>query len=67
MRDRLADALIDDPNRNFWTEVKRIRNGNACSARTVDGFTDESSIAQLVANKYRGLYTSVPYDAAEYS
>jgi hypothetical protein len=65
LRDRLADALIDDLSHNFWTEVKGIRNGKGCSARTVDDFTDESSIAHLIANKYRILYTSVPYAAAE--
>ena len=31
----------------------------------VDGFTDEASIAQLFALKYRSLYSSVPYDASE--
>jgi hypothetical protein len=60
----LADALIDDPSGNFWTEVKKIHNGRACSARTVDGSTDEPLIAQLFANKYRSLYTSVPFDTA---
>ena len=64
VRDRLADALIDDPNRNFWTEVKRIFNGKACSTLTVDDFVEESSIAQLFANKYRSLYSSVPFNAA---
>jgi hypothetical protein len=65
VRDKLIDALIDGPSRHFWTEVKMIRNGKACNARTVDGFTDESSIAKLFANNYRCLYSSVPYNAAE--
>lgn len=65
VRERIANALIDDPSRNFWTEVKKIRNNKACNSRIVDGCTDESSIAQLFALKYRELYSSVPYDDME--
>jgi len=31
----------------------------------VDGCTDENSIAQVFASKYKSLYTSVSYDAEE--
>jgi len=56
----VADALIRDPNRDFWAEVKKIRCSKAGSV-TVDGCCDESSITQLFARKYRDLFTSVPY------
>ena len=36
-----------------------------CSTSVVDGCTDESSIAQLFAHKYRSLYTCVSFDDAE--
>ena len=64
VRDRIANALIDDPSRSFWTEVKKIRTYNKV---WVDGCTDENSIAQLFANKYSrpNLFSSVPYDAAD--
>jgi exonuclease III len=65
VRDRIANALIVDPSRSFWTEVKKIRNNKACSTKIVDGCTDENSIAQLFANKYSNLFSSVPYDVAD--
>jgi exonuclease III len=65
VRDRLANALINDPSRNFWSEVKRIRNNKMCTTNVVDGCTDKSTIAQLFANKYRSLYSSVSFNDAE--
>ena len=65
VREKLANALIDDPSRNFWAEVRKIRSGKLTSSKIVDGCTDESSIAQLFALNYRRLYSSVPYDASE--
>jgi hypothetical protein len=55
VRNRIADALLNDPSRNFWTEVKKIRGNKAGVAKIVDGCTSDSSIAQLFADKYRGL------------
>lgn len=65
VREHIANALIDDPTRNFWAEVRKIRSTKACSSLIVDGCTDEASIAQLFALKYRSLYTSVPFDQDE--
>jgi hypothetical protein len=65
VRDRLASALINDPTRNFWPEVKRVRSSEVCSTSVVDGCTDKSSIAQLFVHKYRSLYTCVSFDDAE--
>jgi len=65
IRGRVADALINDPGRDFWNEVKKMRNNKAANSRIVDGCTDENSISQVFASKYRDLYTSVPYDKIE--
>ena len=65
VRERIAKALIDDPSRNFWTEVKKLRISKASTSMIVDGLADESSIAQLFASKYRSLYSSVPFDVNE--
>ena len=51
----MADALIRDPNRDFWAEVKKIRCSKAGSSVIGDGCCDESSISQLFARKYRDL------------
>lgn len=65
IRERIANALIDDPSRNFWAEVKKLRIGKASTSLIVDGLADETSIAQLFASKYRSLYSSVPFDVNE--
>ena len=63
IKQRIADAV--NPNRDFWSEVKKIRGNKAGTSRIVDGCTDESSISQLFANKYKDLFSSVPYDTVE--
>ena len=65
VRERIAEALIKDPSRNFWQEIKKIRNNKAACSRVVDGCSDELSIAQVFASKYKNLYTSVPYDIVD--
>lgn len=65
VKDRLASALISDPSRDFWSEIKRIRNNKMCSTSVVDNCTDGPSIAQLFAYKYRSLYTCVSFDDVE--
>jgi len=65
VREHIAEAFLKDPTRNFWEEVKRIRNKKTTYSETVDGCTDENSIAQVFASKYKSLYTSVSYDTEE--
>jgi len=66
VRQRMADALINDPSRNFWTEVKRIRNSNTGTSVVFDGCSDKAKISQFFSAQIpRELYASVPYDAAE--
>jgi hypothetical protein len=65
VRERIANALIDDPSSSFWAEIKKIRHFKAGSSTIVDGCTNEISIAQLFACKYRSLYNSVSYDKDE--
>jgi hypothetical protein len=63
----MANALVVDPSRNFWSEVKRIRNNKMCTSNVVDGCIGESSITELFANKYRSLYSCVSFDDSEMS
>jgi len=65
IRERIADAMLNDEGRNFWLEVKRLRSQKTSSSRIIDGQTDASSIASLFAAKYRELYSSVPYHKNE--
>ena len=63
--EKVADAILDNNSRNFWSEIKRIRSSRSGSSRTVDDQTDPSSIARVFAENYRELYSSVPYDFNE--
>ena len=67
VRERLAEALINESGRDFWAEVKKIRSNKAGCSRMVDGCNDESSIARVFAAKYKSLYTSVAYDGVDLS
>jgi exonuclease III len=67
VRERIAEALIDDPNRNFWAEIKRIRNNKASTSRIVDGCSDDSSIVytlvfRIMSMRWKALLMSLRYD-----
>ena len=65
VRERIAESILNNNDRSFWTEIKRIRSSKAGLSNLVDGHTDVNSIAQLFAVKYRHLYSSVPCDEVE--
>ena len=58
VRERIAESILNNNDRSFWTEIKRIHSSKAGLSSLVDGHTDVNSIAQLFAVKYRHLYTS---------
>ena len=66
IRERLADCIVENKDRNFWKEIKRIRSNKSCMSSIVDGNTDAQSIAKLFATKYEDLYTSVPHNKADF-
>ena len=37
IRERIAEALINDPNRSFWAEMKQIRHCKSSNSIIVDG------------------------------
>jgi len=51
--------------RDFWSEIKRIRHNKSTASCFVDGLCNSSNIANMFADKYQELYTSVPYDVVE--
>ena len=62
VKQRVADSMLSESGRDFWGEIKKIRKkgGGYCGA--IDGCTDTAAIAELFADNYRDLYTTVPYD-----
>jgi len=58
---RFAAGLLNNNSRDFWSEVKRIRHNNGCFSNCVDSYSTLADIANLFAEKYQELYTSVAY------
>jgi hypothetical protein len=65
INERLADSVLRNYTRDFLQEVKRIRSYRAGTSHNVDGQTESSNIAKAFTDKFRDLYTSVPYDVNE--
>ena len=39
IRERLANCIVENKQRNFWMEIKRIKYKKSCMSRVVDGNT----------------------------
>ena len=44
VRDRIAESMLNNKSRTFWSDIKHIRSHSASSSKTVDGISDSSSI-----------------------
>jgi len=51
INERIADSIINNDARDFWSEMKRIRSNKAGKSRIVDGQTEDINIAKLFAVK----------------
>jgi len=59
---RIASALSENNSRDFWLEIKCIKQNRSAVSGVVDGLCDSSDIANLFASKFQDLYTQVSYD-----
>ena len=63
---KLAESIVKkNKTRDFWTEVKKIRQSGISKPSMVDGETDPYKVADIFADKYKNLYNSVSYDGSE--
>ncbi len=60
--EKMADAIIANDNRNFWREDRKINPKKKTIPNTTDGVKGDTKISEMFADKYNGLYNSVPYD-----
>lgn len=65
INDNFANAIIGNKNRDFWSEIKRMRRSTRSCSNVVDDATNPHDISNLFASKYQELYTSVPFDSEE--
>ena len=56
----LGNALLRDPTRDYWIEVKKIRKNKSSIQNNVDNETGSVEIANAFADQYSILYSSVP-------
>jgi hypothetical protein len=59
---RIATSLLSKDNRNFWQEILKVSVTSRGKANLIDGVHGETGIDHVFLNKYKSLYTSVPYD-----
>jgi hypothetical protein len=57
--EKLASALVSDPSRNFWNEVKKFRGKSTCIPHNINGTTGDKNIANEFANKFKTIFNSV--------
>jgi len=65
VRQRFAEAVLCNNNRDLWSEVRRINGNRAAPAGTIDGQSSPDCISRMFADKYQQLYNSVPYSTQE--
>ena len=64
-KEHFAKSLIENKGRDFWKEVKKIRNSKVSGNYAIDGLNNVSDIARVFGDSYRDLYSSVAYDDIE--
>ena len=59
-RSRMAETLLNIPNRNFWVEVHWVcGNPNAASAPLINNVSGPENIANLWMDRFKELYNLV--------
>lgn len=63
--DRMANALIQNNNRPFWSEVRKSLGKKYSVPSIIDDADTDEGICNVFTNKYSDLYSSVPYNRCE--
>ena len=64
---KLAESVDIGRGRDLWDELKKLDRNRKAVPCSINGHTNNSDIANVFANKYRDLYSSVPTDECELS
>ncbi len=59
VRQKIAECMLNNRDRDFWKEIKRIRGSYNNVPTTIDDCSDRDSIVNLFASSYKHLYSSV--------
>ncbi len=58
-KQRMIEYMLDNDQRNFWQESKKIQNKTKLIPPCVDNANNPQDIAEMFTNKYAPLYNSV--------
>ena len=61
-RDKMAESLLEDKGRSFWSEIRKISGKCKTIPNMVDGSIGDDNISDVFAEKYKALYNSVSYE-----
>ena len=59
--ERMAECLLNNNTRDFFTEVKKVRRGGSKIPYSVDGAIGSGNIANAFAKKFKCVFNSVNY------
>ena len=60
--EKMATCVLNNHDRAFWEEIKRISRSKVQLSKTVEGAHNEETINEIFTEKYNKLYKSVPYN-----
>ncbi|ELT87357.1 hypothetical protein CAPTEDRAFT_185536 [Capitella teleta] len=63
--EKMSESLQTGQQRNFWTEVQRMRRKHNPTIQNVDEVTEQDYIRDLFCEKYKELYNCIAYDETE--
>ena len=55
VREKFAESLLHNRNRDFWSEIKKLRGRHVNTPNTIDNCHSQEDIADLFAVSYRQL------------
>ena len=59
----MAESIINNDHRSFWTEVKLVNNKTSGVPNMIDGAMGDEPISDVFIDKYKNLYNSVSFDS----
>ena len=59
VRQKFAEAVLQNNDRNLWKEVHKIQGKRSCYGSSVDDCYTDGNIADLFYKKYEDLYIPV--------
>ena len=62
---KMAEALLQNKNRDLWSEIRQLNQCSRISPKMVDGYTDSENITKTFSDKFKSVYTSVPYSESD--